>query len=83
MPSIWVYDLESEKVLHRFEIPKSIFVQGVRGMASITIDVDANDCQNAYGYLPDLDTFNVYVYRLLNEIQIIGMADSKRFVLIY
>lgn len=63
MPSIWVYDLEEDEVLHRFEIPKRIFVQGVRGMASITIDVDSNDCENAFGYLPDLDTYNVYVYR--------------------
>lgn len=63
MPSIWVYDLEKDEVLHRFEIPENIFVQGVRGMASITIDVHSNDCQNAYGYLPDLDTYNIYVYR--------------------
>lgn len=63
MPSIWVYDLEKDKMVHRFEISKSIFVQGVRGIASITIDVDSNDCQNAYGYIPDLDTFSVYVYR--------------------
>lgn len=63
MPSIWVYDLESDKVVHRFEIPENIFRQGVRGIASITIDVDANDCQNAYAYIPDLDTFSVYVYR--------------------
>lgn len=59
---IWVYDLESDTVLHRFEIPESIVQKG-KGMASITIDVNSNDCQNAYGYIPDLGAYGLYVYR--------------------
>lgn len=59
---IWVYDLESDKVVQRFEIPESIVEKG-KGMASITIDVNANDCQNAYGYIPDLAASGLYVYR--------------------
>lgn len=61
-PSIWVYDLESDTVVQRFEIPESIVERG-NGMASITVDVNSNDCQNAYGYIPDLAAYRLYVYR--------------------
>lgn len=61
-PSIWVYDLESDSLVRRFEIPESIVERG-SGMASITIDVDSNNCQNAYGYIPDLSAYGLYVYR--------------------
>lgn len=61
-PSIWVYDLERDTLIHRFEIPESIVQMG-QGMASITIDVNSNDCQNAYGYIPDLAAYQLSVYR--------------------
>lgn len=61
-PSVWVYDLESDRVIHRFEIPETI-VQNGNGMASITVDVDPNNCQNAYGYIPDLAAYALYVFR--------------------
>lgn len=65
-PSIWVYDLERDRVVHRFEIPQSIVERG-NGMASITVDVDPNNCQNAYGYIPDLAQYRFYVYRYFTE----------------
>lgn len=61
-PSIWVYDLDSDRVVHRFEIPQSVVERG-NGLASITVDVDSNNCQNAYGYIPDLAQYRLYVYR--------------------
>lgn len=61
-PSIWIYDLERDTPIHRFEIPESIVQMG-QGMASITIDVNSNDCQNAYGYIPDLAAYQLSVYR--------------------
>lgn len=62
-PSIWVYDLERDMVVHRFEVPESIVQQG-NGMASITVDVvNPNDCQNVYGYIPDLANYQLHVYR--------------------
>lgn len=62
-PSIWVYDLDNDQVLHRFEIPESIVGQGT-GMASITVDVNPNNCQDAYAYIPDLVNNALYVYSL-------------------
>lgn len=61
-PSIWVYDLERDVVIHRFEIPQSIVERG-NGLASITVDVDPNNCQDAFGYLPDLANYRTFVYR--------------------
>lgn len=61
-PSIWAYDLERDVVVHRFEIPQSVVERG-NGLASITVDVDANNCQNAYAYIPDLAQYRLYVYR--------------------
>lgn len=61
-PSIWAYDLERDVVVHRFEIPESIVQRGI-GMASVTIDVNPNNCQDAYAYIPDLAAYGLYVYR--------------------
>lgn len=61
-PSIWAYDLERDVVVHRFEIPESI-VQNGNGMASVTIDVSPNNCQDAYAYIPDIYANALFVYR--------------------
>ncbi|XP_055374666.1 L-dopachrome tautomerase yellow-f2-like isoform X2 [Condylostylus longicornis] len=60
-PSIWILDLENGgKPLRRFEIPANIVTTG-RGLASITVDVDVN-CDDAFAYIPDLQTYHLYVY---------------------
>jgi len=60
-PSIWILDLENNNnVIRRFEIPSSIVTSG-RGLASITIDINDN-CNDAYAYIPDLQTYHLYVY---------------------
>lgn len=67
-PSIWAYDLERDVVVHRFEIPQSVVERG-NGLASITVDVDSNNCQNAYAYIPDLAQYRLYVYRFASILQ--------------
>lgn len=63
-PSIWVINLETNELVTRFEIPESMVDRG-NGLASITVDVDtARNCHDAYGYIPDLATYRVYVYSL-------------------
>lgn len=32
-------------------------------MASLTIDVESTDCENAFAYIPDLFHNQLYVYR--------------------
>lgn len=61
-PSIWVVDMNTEQRIRRFEIPQSI-VQPGHGLASITVDVDQNNCNGAFAYIPDLLTYRLYVYR--------------------
>lgn len=62
-PSIWIIDMNTEQLVRRFEIPESI-VQPGHGMASITVDVNKNNCNGAFAYIPDLLTYHLYVYRL-------------------
>lgn len=62
-PSIWVVDLETNEQLMRFLVPETIVERG-NGMASITVDVDANNCQDAYAYIPDLANYRIHVYSL-------------------
>lgn len=50
-------------MVNRFDIPESIVARG-NGLASITADVDANDCGNAFAYLPDLAVYRLHVYSL-------------------
>lgn len=61
-PSIWIVDMNTEERIRRFEIPQSI-VQPGHGLASITVDVDKNNCNGAFAYIPDLLTYRLYVYR--------------------
>jgi dopachrome tautomerase len=60
-PSIWVIDLTTDLTLSRFEIPKSLIDLG-NGLASITIDVSPDSCDDAFAYIPDLQTYRLIVY---------------------
>ena len=55
-------NLATDELISRFEIPESIVARG-NGLASITVDVDQNDCDNAYAYIPDLAAYRLYTYR--------------------
>lgn len=61
-PSIWIMDMNTEERIRRFEIPLSIVQRG-QGLASITVDVDENNCDGAFAYIPDLLAYRLYVYR--------------------
>lgn len=60
-PSIWVIDLETDKLIRRFEIPQSIVALG-NGLISITVDSDRHHCDEAYAYIPDMATYRLYTY---------------------
>lgn len=51
------------KTIHRFEFPADIQSLG-NGIPSITVDVDASDCSNAFAYIPDLRYYKLYVFSL-------------------
>lgn len=58
-PSIWIFDLKTDTILHRYEIPSSVVKNGL-GLASITLDVV--DCANTFAYIPDLVQHQLLVY---------------------
>lgn len=60
-PSIWIIDLETDQLIHRFEIPQSIVAVG-NGLISITVDSDPHHCDQAYAYIPDMATYRLYTY---------------------
>lgn len=49
-PSLWVIDLKTNEKVHRFEIPNA----NDNGYASITVDSQVENCNDAYAYVPDL-----------------------------
>lgn len=61
-PSIWVIDMNADKIVRRYEIPESVVEPG-HGLISITVDVDRSNCDAAFAYIPDLLTFRLHVYR--------------------
>ncbi|XP_030558891.1 L-dopachrome tautomerase yellow-f2-like [Drosophila novamexicana] len=66
-PSIWIVDLKTDRVIKRFDIPESIVETG-RGLASLTIDMEsAEECGQAYAYIPDLVNSRLYVYNLATD----------------
>lgn len=66
-PSIWVVDLNTDNLIHRFEIPESIVDTG-RGLASLAVDVVSSEqCGQAFAYIPDLVKSRLYVYSLAKD----------------
>lgn len=61
-PSVWIFDLNTDFLVRRAEIPTANIVDG-HGIASITVDIDDDNCADAYAYLPDLVNYRLHVYR--------------------
>lgn len=65
-PSIWIFDLNTDFLVRRAEIPTANVIDG-HGIASITVDIDENNCGDAFAYLPDLVNYRMHVYRWVNR----------------
>lgn len=62
-PSLWIFDLNTDTLVRRAEIPTANVVDG-HGIASLAIDIDNNNnCGDAYAYMPDLVNYRLHVYR--------------------
>lgn len=46
-------------------MPTANVIDG-HGIASLAIDIDDNNCGDAYAYLPDLVNYRLHVYRYLS-----------------
>lgn len=62
-PSIWIFDLNTDTLVRRFEIPMANVRNAGHGLASATIDIDYDRCDDAFAYLPDLINYRLHVYR--------------------
>lgn len=59
--------MDNNILVNRFEIPTSIVVNGI-GMMSVTVDCDADSCDDAYAYIPDRIAHRLYVYSLSQNL---------------
>lgn len=60
-PSLWVIDLNTNERVRRFEMPNS----NDNGYASIAVDSQVENCDDAFAYIPDLvrRVLSVYSFR--------------------
>ncbi|XP_059054985.1 L-dopachrome tautomerase yellow-f2-like isoform X1 [Achroia grisella] len=65
-PAIVVFDLNRDRQILRYPF-KSTDIPSANtptGLASITVDITNDDCENAFAYVPDLTTYGLIVYSL-------------------
>uniref|UniRef100_A0A336N022 CSON011032 protein n=1 Tax=Culicoides sonorensis TaxID=179676 RepID=A0A336N022_CULSO len=56
-----IFDLKSDKLIRRFVIPSDLLKEN-SFVANVVVDVDPNDCENAFAYLSDLGAYAIIVY---------------------
>ncbi|XP_037820661.1 L-dopachrome tautomerase yellow-f2, partial [Lucilia sericata] len=64
--AIVIFDLKTDKLIRRFNIPKEQIKQD-SFFANIIVDSDRSECNNAYAYVPDLGAYGVVVYSFRND----------------
>ncbi|XP_041976715.1 protein yellow-like [Aricia agestis] len=65
-PSIVIFDLNTDKLLHRYYL-KVTDMKEDSFFANIIVDVDNATCDNAFAYIPDLGGYGVVVYSLKQD----------------
>lgn len=72
-PEIIIFDLKTNKEILRYQLKPEVLVNGTTsGLTSITVDVTALACNDAYAYINDLATNGLIVFSLKEK-------DSWRF----
>ncbi|GJQ71808.1 hypothetical protein Trydic_g11494 [Trypoxylus dichotomus] len=62
-PTIVIIDLKTDKIIKRYELQESDMKEN-SFFANILIDVEPEDCDNAFAYIPDLGGYGLVVYSL-------------------
>ncbi|KAG6446385.1 L-dopachrome tautomerase yellow-f [Manduca sexta] len=65
-PSIAIFDLNTDQLIHRYYFKVSDMKED-SFFANIIADVDKNECDNAFAYVPDLGGYGVVVYSLKQD----------------
>ncbi|KAJ8939824.1 hypothetical protein NQ318_014951 [Aromia moschata] len=58
-----IMDLQTDKVIHRYVFPQDQ-LRPTTTLASVTIDVTKDACDNAFAYFPDLGGYGLIIYSL-------------------
>ncbi|KAI4461753.1 protein yellow-related [Holotrichia oblita] len=61
--TIVIIDLKTDKVLKRYELQQSDMKES-SFFANIIVDVEPDNCDNAFAYIPDLGGYGIVVYSL-------------------
>ncbi|KAI4456333.1 protein yellow-related [Holotrichia oblita] len=62
-PQILIFDLETDKLLHRYELPEE-FIKQDGLFSNIAVDIRDSQCGEAHAYLTDVWRFGLVVYSL-------------------
>ncbi|XP_023719985.1 protein yellow isoform X2 [Cryptotermes secundus] len=65
-PRILIYDLRNDSLIHSYTL-KSSHIKEDSFFANIIVDVDTNDCEGAFAYIPDLGGYSLIVYSLKGD----------------
>jgi hypothetical protein len=65
-PQILIYDLQNDTLIHSYMLKQSDIKED-SFFANIIVDVDTNDCNGAFAYIPDLGAYGVIVYSLRDD----------------
>lgn len=65
-PQFHIYDLHTDTLIHSYVINQS-HVKENSFFANIIVDVDPNNCDGAFAYIPDVGSFSVVVYSLRDD----------------
>jgi len=60
-PALVIFDLKTDQLIKRYTFPASD-IKADTFFANVIVDVQTNDCDNAYAYIPDLGAYGVVVY---------------------
>ncbi|CAG9832945.1 unnamed protein product [Diabrotica balteata] len=61
-----IMDLTTDKIIRSFRIPDDQ-IRPTSGLASLTVDVTKDTCDDAYAYIPDLGGYGLIVYSLRED----------------
>lgn len=65
-PSLVIFDLNTDKLLHRYSFKVGDLKED-SFFANVIVDVDKDTCDNAFAYVPDLGGYGVVVYSLKQD----------------
>ncbi|XP_022913148.2 protein yellow [Onthophagus taurus] len=65
-PAIVIFDLKTDTLIKRYELKKDD-AKDSSFFANIVVDVDKDNCNDAYAYIPDLGGYGIVIYSLASD----------------